>query len=439
MTTVEAEAPIIEPGEFLTEEYRIDPFPLYKKIRDWEPVYRDTFQNRFVVTRYADIWDAYKRSRPGGDFTRAVYDPKGKYKFGSESPLGPTILDMGEGEDHRWSRGIVAGEFVGKPLRRWLPIIEETAREMIERFTVEATESLLGDVSKRGEIDLVAQFSQRFPIRVIAAVLGLPREDYDYFESIYATLFAGMGYGRAYFRTAEKAKFELHDYLDPFIKDRRANPTDDLISKFCHAEMSGRKMNDDQIKAFITLLLVGGGDTTHKAIDAMWWNLLRNYEQYEAVRAKPELMDRVFTEMLRFDGSNHYQGRRAVRETELGGRVIPMGASVALCLGSGNRDERVFSNPDEFNIFRDDLYFGKELRTGYWQDGVASHLGFGQERHFCMGYAMARQEAVIASTLLLDVLKNPRLKDVPNDGIVFPPPGRGGVRGLLHLDIEFDI
>ena len=69
---------------------------------------------------------------------------------------------------------------------------------------------------------------------------------------------------------------------------------------------------------------------------------------------------------------------------------------------------------------------------------MASHLGFGQERHFCMGYAMARQEAVMASKLLLTALKNPRLKDVPNDGIVFPPPGRGGVRGPLHLEIEFD-
>ena len=108
------EAPIIEPGEFLTEEHRIDPFPLYRTIRDWEPVYRDAFQNRFFVSRYADIWDAYKRSHDGGDFTRAIYDPKGKFEFGSDSPLGPTILEMGEGEDHRWNRGVVAGEFVGQ-------------------------------------------------------------------------------------------------------------------------------------------------------------------------------------------------------------------------------------------------------------------------------------------------------------------------------------
>ena len=70
---------------------------------------------------------------------------------------------------------------------------------------------------------------------------------------------------------------------------------------------------------------------------------------------------------------------------------------------------------------------------------MASHLGFGQERHFCMGYAMARQEAVMAGKMLLQVLKNPRLKDVPNDGIVFPPPGKGGVRGVTHLEIEFDV
>ncbi len=437
--TAPTEAPIIEPGEFLTEEHRLNPFPLYKKIRDWEPVYHDRLQNRFFVSRYEDIWDAYKRSRPGGDFTRGVYDMQGKYDFGSESPLGETILDMGEGPEHRWSRGIVAGEFVGKKLVTWLPVIEQTAAEMIEQFSQEAAEDLAAGISKQGEIDLVTQFSQRFPIRVIAGMLGLPREDFDYFESIYNTLFAGMGYGRAYFRSAEKAKFALHDYLTPIIADRRANPRQDLISKFVEAEMSGEMMTDHQIKSFVALLLVGGGDTTHKAIDSMWWNLLSNYEQYEAVRDDPELMDRVFTEMLRFDGSNHYQPRRATRETELGNRVIPYGANVALCLGSGNRDERVFKDADTFNIFRDDLYFGKELRVGYWQDGVASHLGFGQERHFCMGYAMARQEAVMAGKMLLQVLKNPRLKDVPNDGIVFPPPGKGGVRGVTHLEIQFDV
>jgi pulcherriminic acid synthase len=171
----------------------------------------------------------------------------------------------------------------------------------------------------------------------------------------------------------------------------------------------------------------------------MWWHLLRNPDQYEAVREEPELMDRVFTEMLRFDGSNHWQRRRTKCEVEIRDRVLPVGASVWLALGSGNRDERVFKDPDRFDIFRDDLYFGKEVRTGFWKDGVASHLGFGMETHFCMGFELARQEAVVSSRILLDVLRNPRLADMPNEGIVFPPPGRGGVRGLQHLEIAFDL
>ncbi|MFN0096919.1 MAG: cytochrome P450 [Dehalococcoidia bacterium] len=437
MSTTVADPSIIEPAEFLGEEFRHNPFPLYQRIREYDPVYNDRFQNRWIISRYEHIWSLYKDKE---NVTRGVYEIGGKFKFGSDTPLGPTILDLGESDAHRQQRGLVAGEFAGKKLEAWLPGIENIARDMIDAFSVKAAEDLAAGLHKRGHVDLVRQFSQRFPVRVIAGMLGLPVEDNDYFERIYGTLFGGMGYGRAAFKMGVDAREELFRYLDPVIADRRANPRDDLISKFCTAEFEGTRMSDEQIKAFIALLLVGGGDTTHKAIDMMWWGLLRHPEQYVEVRRHPELMDRVFTEMLRYDGSNHWQRRRTTREIEVGGKVIPMGASVWLGLGSGNRDERVFKDPDEFNIFRDDLYFGKELRTGHWQDGVASHLGFGMETHFCLGYAMARQEAVIASTILMDVLKNPRIVDLEShEGPVWPPPGVGGVRGLMQLAIEYDI
>ena len=335
-----------------------------------------------------------------------------------------------------WLRGIVAGEFVGKRLEKRVPLIKRVAAEIIGDMLARARAD---QRAGRGRVDLVAQFSARFPIRVIAGMLGLPEADNDYFETIYDELFAGQGYGRAHFRRGMKARDQLFAYLDPLIDERMAAPRDDLLSTFCHAEKDGSRMTRDQIRGYVALLLVGGGDTTHKAIDAMWWNLLRDSGQYEAVRDDPALMDRVFTEMLRFDGSNHWQRRRAKVEVELRDRVLPVGATAWLALGSGNRDERVFANPDRFDIFRDDLWFGKELRTGYWRDGVASHLGFGQETHFCMGYALARQESVVASRILLEALRNPRLADAPNEGIAFPPPGRGGVRGLQHLDIEFDL
>jgi len=333
-------------------------------------------------------------------------------------------------------------EFMPGPIRveplRGFPV-ERDMVTVLDDFMEKAREDQKTGRTSRGVVELVSQFSERFPIRVIAGMLGLPEEDNEYFEAVYDRLFAGNGYGRAHFRRGVAARDELFAYLDPMFDERIAEPRDDLLSVFCHAEKDGAKMTRDQMRGYVALLLVGGGDTTHKAIDAMWWNLLRNYEQYEAVRDDPELMDRVFTEMLRFDGSNHWQRRRTKVEVEIHGRVLPVGATAWLGLGSGNRDERIFKDPDTFNIFRDDLYFGKELRTGYWQDGVASHLGFGQETHFCMGYALARQESVVSSRILLERLKNPRLADVPNEGIAFPPPGRGGVRGLQHLEIEFDL
>ena len=433
---VEADPSLIEPGEFLTEEFRVNPFPIYQRLREYEPIYQDRFQNRWIVSRYEDIWAIYKNN---AQFTRAVYDPKGKFHFGSDTALGQTLNELGEGADYIWLRGIVAGEFVGNRLLKRVPMIEAIATKLIDGFLEKAASDRAAGLTTGGQVDLVAQFSARFPIRVIAGMLGLPEEDNDYFEELYDELFAGGGYGKAHQRRGLKARDQLFAYLDPQIEARMREPRGDLLSTFCHAEKDGERMSLDQIRGYVALLLVGGGDTTHKAIDAMWWSLLRSREQYEAVRAKPELMDRLFTEMLRFDGSNHWQRRRTKVEVELCDRVLPVGASVWLGLGSGNRDEAIFADPDSFNIFREDLYFGKELRTGYWKDGVASHLGFGQETHFCLGYALARQESVISSRVLLEALKNPRLRDVPNEGIAFPPPGRGGVRGLQHLDIEFDL
>ena len=340
---VESDPSLIEPQEFVTDEFRINPFPIYKRLREHEPVYQDKFQNRWIISRYEDIWAIYKDNER---FTRAIYDPHGKFKYGSDTPLGQTLNELGEGQDYIWLRGIVAGEFVGKRLEKRVPLIERIARKIIDGFMEKARTDQKAGLTSSGQVDLVSQFSARFPIRVIAGMLGLPEEDNDYFEAVYDRLFAGGGYGRAHYRLGMAARDDLFAYLDPLIDERIAEPRDDLLSTFCHAEKDGEKMTRDQMRGYVALLLVGGGDTTHKAIDAMWWNLLRSPEQYEAVRDNPELMDQVFTEMLRFDGSNHWQRRRTKVEVELRGRVMPVGATAWLGLGSGNRDETHLQGPE---------------------------------------------------------------------------------------------
>ena len=137
--------------------------------------------------------------------------------------------------------------------------------------------------------------------------------------------------------------------------------------------------------------------------------------------------------MMRYDPVVHGQAGYTTREIKIHGEVIPERAVHHRCfLGAGNRDERVFKDPDTFDIFRDDLHMGRELRSGRYPDGKHGHLGFGMGQHFCMGYAMARQEAIIACTRLAEAMKNPRPKFPTHPGITSPVtgvrwlPGAGG-------------
>ena len=118
--------------------------------------------------------------------------------------------------------------------------------------------------------------------------------------------------------------------------------------------------------------------------------------------------------------------------------VIPERAGVILYLGAGNRDERAFKDPNTFDIHRDDLHMGKENRSGRYKDGKNGHLGFGIGQHFCMGYAMARQESAIACSKLAGRIKNARPKYVEHEGISSPSIDSGGFRTPAELWMKFD-
>ena len=132
--------------------------------------------------------------------------------------------------------------------------------------------------------------------------------------------------------------------------------------------------------------------------------------QWEAVHNDPELLDRAFTEMMRVHPPSGGQARRAINDVPMHDEIIPAGAYVQLSIYGGNHDERVFADPDQFDLFREDLYFGRDLRSGHHADGTASHLGFGLGKHFCVGYQLARAETVIGTRMLMEVIRNPRFK-----------------------------
>ena len=416
--------PDLDPRVFDSESFQKDPFPVYKQLRDHHPVYHDRFHNRWILSRY---WDVDAAFQDNDAFDRAVYKPDGPYEFGSRHVFGPNILEYGNSDEHKRLRNIVAGQFVGQNLREFLPMIDQISREVIERFR------------ERGEVEIVNEFSSQIPIRIISNMLGLPREDEDTFVTWYQLLIAGLGFGGEHLARGVAARNEMWDYIDPLIKTRSQTPGEDLLSRICVAEVNGSRMTPDEVKGFVALLLAAGGDTTDKAIANMWYHMMYTRpDQYPDVVADGTLWENVFTEMMRYDPVVHAQFRHTTREIPLHNHVLPERAGVVLYLGAGNRDERAFKNPDTFDIHRDDLHMGRENRSGRYKDGKNGHLGFGIGQHFCMGFAMARQEAAIACRIFTETVKNLRPKESSHPGITSPSIDSGGFRAPNELWLEFD-
>ena len=243
--------PELDPRVFDSPEFQKDPFPVYKQLREHHPIFHDRFHNRWIVSRYWDVDGCFQDNE---GFDRAMYKPDGPYDFGSRHIFGPNILEYGNSDEHRRLRNIVAGQFVGQKLNDFLPMIDQIADEVIDRFIED------------GEVEIVKQFSSQVPIRVISNMMALPREDEDTFVEWYQALIAGLGFGGEHMMRGLKARNDMWNYIDPLIEERTKNPGEDLLSRICVAELNGSRMTVDEIKGFIALLLAAGGDTTDKAI-----------------------------------------------------------------------------------------------------------------------------------------------------------------------------
>ena len=176
--------------------------------------------------------------------------------------------------------------------------------------------------------------------------------------------------------------------------------------------MDGTRLEHEEIVAFCGLLFIAGGETTDKAIANMWWNLLTRPALFEAVQANPELWDNAFSETMRRTPPVISEDRFTTAPVEWYGTEIPVGARLRVCMGSAHLDDSVFADPLSFDLERGDLHLTKELRSGgSTEPDRAGHLGFGLGKHFCIGYELARTEALIGSKQLLARCADIRIAD----------------------------
>ncbi len=318
--------------------------------------------------------------------------------------MGRTLLEL-EGAEHRASRALVSPSFRTALLDRWRSeLVEVVVHELIDRF------------APRGRAELAREFTFAFPVQVIARIMGLPRQDYVRFQRLSIELL-NVVYD---WDCGLAASAALKAYLTEILAERRRNPQDDLISTLAESEIDGTRLTDEEIFAFLLLILPAGVETTYRASGNLLVALLTEPALLDALRADrgmPGVLAGAFEEALRWEPPITTVVRRAVRDCTLGGVAIPAGTNVSVSVAAANRDPTQYPDPDRFDPTRRNV----------------AHLTFGGGPHLCLGMHLARMEGTVAINALLD-----RLPDLRLDPSA-PAPHVVGVafRSPAALPVEF--
>jgi cytochrome P450 len=291
--------------------------------------------------------------------------------------MGRTLLQM-DGAEHRANRALVSPAFRTKLMQRW-----ET--ELVQVVVDELIDSMV----ERGKADLVREFTFAFPVQVIARLLGLPRSDYPRFQRLSIEL---LNVVYDWDRGIAAAK-EMGEYLAGVLAERRREPSDDLISELATVEVDGSTLTDEEIFAFVRLMLPAGVETTYRSSGNLLVALLTKPENLEQVLANRAQLPRAIEEALRWEPPITSIVRSCVRDTTLGGVEVDAGMTVNISVASANRDPARYSNPDEFDLDRKNI----------------SHFTFGHGPHTCLGMHLARMESRVALNALFDRLPGLRL------------------------------
>jgi cytochrome P450 len=320
--------------------------------------------------------------------------------------LGPTILEM-DPPMHGAYRSILQLAFTKVAMRRWeTALVEPLVDEMIDDF-VEAA-----GASRR--TDLVRNLLFAFPVRVIADLLGLPKEQLPAFHRLAVEVIGvTVDMDRAIAASAQ-----LRTMLEPILAERRRAPADDMISLLAEAEHDGQRLTDEEIYSFCRLLLPAGAETTYRSSSNLLFGLFTHPDQLDAVRDDRSLLPDAIEEGIRWEPPLLLITRTATRDAELDGRAIPEGSTMVTSLGSANRDETRWPDADRFDIFRE----------------RKPHIGFAVGPHTCLGMHLARMETQVALTSLFDRL--PGLRPDPDA----PAPYISGhiFRAPPRLDVVWD-
>ena len=387
---------VLDPYDYRFHE---DPYPYYQRLRDEAPLYRNADLNFWALTRHADVHRGFRNSTELSNKLGVSLDPI------SRTPEAYRTMSFLAMDDpaHLRLRTLVSKGFTPRRIRELEARVLELTREHLDAALESET------------FDYITEFAGRLPMDVISELVGVPHPDREHLRVLADTVMHREDGVTDVPQAAMAAAMELLVYYADMVKQRRRAPQDDLTSALLEAEIDGDRLRDDEIMAFLFLMVVAGNETTTKLLgNAIYWGGM-NPDQLAGVYADHSNIPLWIEETLRYDTSSQILARVVAADIEFHGTTLHEGDTLLLVPGSAHRDERVFEHPDEFRIGRD---IGSKL------------LSFGSGAHFCLGAHLARMEARVALTELLERIRG---YDVDTDAAV--RVHSSNVRGFARLPI----
>lgn len=373
-----------------------DPYPTYAALRAHAPLYRNDEFGFWALSRHADVLAAFRDPDTFSSSDGVSLDPAAT---GPHAARIMSFLAMDE-PAHGRMRRLVSKGFTPRRVAQLEPRVREI------------TDEHLRPVLEQADFDFIEELAAKIPMDVISELLGVPPADRAELRRL-AELVVHRDDGVFDVPAAStQASLDLVTYYLDMIRERRRQRRDDLVSALIDVEVDGEHLADEELTGFLFLMVVAGNETTTKLLGHAWYWAWRNPDQRAKVWADHSAIPRWIEETLRYDNSTQVLARTATTDVRLHGGAIRRGDRVLLLVGSANRDERVFPDPDRYDIDRD----------------TANLLSFGNGRHFCLGASLARLEArIVLEQLLAQVCTY----DVDPAGV--RRVHSANVRGFAHL------
>jgi cytochrome P450 len=286
-----------------------------------------------------------------------------------------------EGEDHHRLRRLLNPAFSPKLIGGLVPRFQALANELIDVF------------HSSGECEFVSQFAEPYAARVIAIMLGIPEEEWRTIAAWSSEIGLALGVTVAEdLPRIEAALQGLYGYADALIADRRANPRDDFVTRLVEAEREGERLNHEELRNSLVLLVFGGMDTTRNQLGLAMQTFMRHPGQWRLLADRPDLGSKAVEEVMRVNPTVTWVTREALEDFTFEGLDIAQGTTVHLYSGSAGTDPLAMSDP-AFDLLSDH----------------PSHFGFGGGVHHCLGHFVARSDMSQALPLLARRLRDPQI------------------------------